>query len=376
MNKSTDMKVRRSLLTLVVIAMTVSCKKDDNPAPQQRVEYTLPASYNFNNADSNTARISLSMISQIEAYITGGNNTGVVLSAPAMKSMLANTGNFFRDTTVAGVLLKLNTSGVNLKSLITPAAEPAVEAIFDSVALASQSTKTAAPGVAGISDRKTLLSGNGVYWRQVFTKTIMGVLIQHLTTDVYLTDSLNSSITVAAKAHAWDQAFFLWTVPINFPANRAGVKYWGSYSSQIDSGVNKPVVNLTGVNSNPTLMKAFLNGRMALNANDLFTAKDDATNVIAIYEKMEAAAALHELNEAIGNIPNGASATVGNISESMGFINAWKFNAKRKTASDAQVNTVIALYGTNFYNLTQANLESIKSAISAIYGWDAVKSYL
>ncbi|MEP6727376.1 MAG: hypothetical protein ABJC98_16275, partial [Bacteroidota bacterium] len=98
--------------------------------------------------------------------------------------------------------------------------------------------------------------------------------------------------------------------------------------------------------------------------------------IIAIYEKMEAAAALHELNEAIGNIPNGASASVGNISEGIGFINSWKFNTKRKIASDAQVNAVIALFGTNLYNLTQANLETIKSAISAIYGWDAVKSYL
>ena len=297
------MKVRFSTVAMIVLVISVGCKKNDTPAtPQTRVDYTLPASYNFSNADSNSARITLSMVSEIEAYITAGNTAGVVLSAPQMKSMLANTGGFFRDTTVAGALLKLNASGINLKSLISPAAEPFIEAIFDSAALASQSTKTACNGVAGISDRKTLLSGNGVYWRQLFTKTIMGVLLQHLTTDVYLNDSLNSTISVAAKIHAWDQAFFLWTVPINFPANRTGVKYWGSYSSQIDSGVNKPVVNLTGINSNPTLVKAFFNGRMALNANDLFTAQDDAKNVKAIYEKMEAAAALHELNEAIGNI--------------------------------------------------------------------------
>ncbi|MEO5591812.1 MAG: DUF4856 domain-containing protein [Chitinophagaceae bacterium] len=370
------MKVRHSLLAAIVLIMSVGCKKNDSVPTKLRVDYTLPSSYNFTNIDSNAARIILSMVSQMESYITTGNTANVVLSAPQMKSMLANTGSFFRDTTVAGISLKLNTSGVNLKSLVTPAAAPFIEAMFDSIAVSSQSTKTAANGVAGISDKKTLLSGNGIYWRQLFTKTIMGILIQHLTTDVYLSDSLNSSISVAAKIHAWDQAFFLWAVPVNFPANRAGVKYWGSYSSQIDSGVNRPVVNLTGVNSNPTLLKAFLNGRMALNNSDLFTAQDDAANIIAIYEKMEAAAALHELNEAIGNIPNGASASVGNISEGIGFINSWKFNSKRKIASDAQVNAVIALFGTNLYNLTQANLETIKSAISAIYGWDAVKSYL
>ena len=370
------MKARISFLAILTLTVTLGCKKNDTPPTQTRVDYTLPSSYNFSNTDSNAARITLSMVAQIEAYITTGNTANVVLSASQLKSMLANTGGFFRDTVVAGVTLKLNTSGVNLKSQIASAAEPVIEAMFDSVALCSQSVKTAANGVAGISDRKTLLSANGVYWRQLFTKTIMGVLLQHLTTDVYLSDSLNSSISIAAKTHAWDQAFFLWAVPINFPANRTGVKYWGSYTSQIDSGVNKPVVNLTGVNANPTLVKAFFNGRMALNNNDLFTAKADAANVIVMYEKAEAAAALHELNEAIGNIPNGATASVGNISESMGFINAWKYNTKRKIASDAQVAAVVALFGSNLYNLTQANLESIKSAISTIYGWDAVKSYL
>jgi len=370
------MKVWLSLLAIVIGLMSTGCNKNDNPAVQKPIDYTLPSSYNFSNVDSNAARIILSMVSEIEAYITAGNNAGTVINTATLKSMLANTGGFYRDTVVSGVTLKLNASGVTIKSLVTPAAEAYVESIFDSVAVSSQSTKLAANGVAGVSDKKTLLSANGVYWRQLFTKTIMGVLLQHLTTDVYLADSLNSSISIAAKTHAWDQAFFLWTVPINFPANRAGVKYWGSYSSQIDSGVNKPVVNLTGVNSNPVLLKSFLNGRMALNSNDLFTAQNEAATITAMYEKMEAAAALHEMNEAIGNIPNGASASVGNISESMGFIKAWKYNTKRKIASDAQVAAVEAMYGTNFYNLTQANLEAIKSAISIIYGWDAVKSFL
>jgi len=369
------MKTRLLLITILISILFVRCKKD-NTSVQHRVDYTLPASYNFSNTDSNTARITLSMFSQMEAYISLGNTAGKVLSAQQLKNMLANTGNFFRDTVVSGVTLKLNSSGINLKGMVAAAAEPYIESIFDSVAIASQSSKTAAPGIAGISDKKTLLSANGVYWRQLFTKTMMGVLLQHLTTDVYLSDSLNSSVSMAAKSHAWDQAFFLWAVPVNFPANRTGVKYWGSYTSQVDSGLIKPVQNLTGVNANPTLLKAFLNGRMALNANDLFTAKDDAANIAATYEKLEAAAALHEINEAIGNIPNGAAASAGNLSESLGFIMSWKYNTKRKIAKDEQVAGIVALYGTNLYNLTQANLEAIKSAISTIYGWDAVKSYL
>jgi hypothetical protein len=369
------MKIIPSFFIAAACLVFIRCKKDDTPV-QHRTDYTLPAGYQFSNTDSNTARITLSMFSQIEAYMTAGNTAGTALSAQQLKNMLANTGNFFRDTVVAGVTLKLNTAGTNLKIMIAPAAEPYIESIFDSIAVSSQSVKTAAPGTAGISDKKTLLSANGVYWRQLFTKTMMGVLLQHLTTDVYLSDSLNSSASLVAKSHAWDQAFFLWTVPVNFPSSRAGVKYWGSYTSQVDSGLIKPVVNLTGINANPTLMKAFLNGRMALNANNLFTANDDAANIAVVYEKLEAAAALHEINEAIGNIPNGASASAGNLSESLGFIMSWKYNMKRKIAKDEQVASVMALYGTNLYNLTQAKLEAIKTAISAIYGWDAVKAYL
>ena len=113
------MKVRLSILALVICAVSVSCKKND-VAPQKRVDYTLPSSYNFSSVDSNAARTILSMVSEIEAYTTAGNTSGTVLNAATLKSMLANTGGFFRDTIVNGVTLKLNASGVNLKSLITP----------------------------------------------------------------------------------------------------------------------------------------------------------------------------------------------------------------------------------------------------------------
>jgi hypothetical protein len=204
---------------------------------------------------------------------------------------------------------------------------------------------------------------------------MMGALIGHMITDVYLTDSLNSSLPIEAKAHAWDQAFYMWAVPVSFPANRAGVKYWGSYTSQIDSGIAKPVVSLTGINANPTLMNAFLKGRAALANNDLNTAKQQAAIIIPFFETMEAAAATHETNEAKGNLNNGAAAVCGNLSESLGFWTALKLNAHKKI-SDADYNAVLALYGTNFYNITPDGILAIQNKISSIYGWDNVKTNL
>jgi hypothetical protein len=315
------------------------------------------------------------MIAEVEAAINAGNVSGTVVSSTKLKAMYANTGNNFTDTIVGGTTLSLNNSGVSLKAGTTTAAQVLIEAVMDSIGIASSTGQAAGNGQAGVSSRKTLLSANGVYWRQFFTKTVMGVIIGHQIQDMLLGDELNGSGDAVSKLLAWDKAFYLWGVPGNFPANRAGVKYWGSYTSQIDSGITKPVVNLTGINANPTLLNAFLKGRAALANNDLATAKAQAAIIIPFFETMEAAAALHEINEAKGNLPNGAAAVAGNLSESLGFWTALKYNTHKKI-SDADYNAVLALYGTNFYNIAPANLDAILNKISSIYGWDAVKSNL
>jgi hypothetical protein len=367
------LKARSVLMLFAAGIMITSCKKDDkaNPTPT----YTIPATYTFSNTDSLKAKTLLSMLAQIETAINKGNAAGTVVSSAKLKAMFANTGNYFTDTVFNGITLPLNTSGLQLKSNTFASAQTPVEILMDSIGVASQTGMVASNGVAGVSSRNTLLSANGVYWRQYFTKTMMGVLIGHLITDTYLGDSLNSNISITAKQHAWDQAFYLWGVPANFPQNRVGVKYWGSYTSQIDSGIAKPVTALTGINANPTLLNAFLKGRAALANNDLATAQQQANIIIPFFEKMEAAAALHELNEAKGNLVNGAAAVCGNLSESLGFWTALKYNA-HKNISDANYQAVLALYGTNFYNITPAGIDAILNKISSIYGWDAIKSNL
>lgn len=358
--------------TIAMSLFSIGCNKNNNDSPN----YTVPTTYTFSNVDSMNAKIYLSMLAQLENTITSANTAGTVVTAAKLKAMFANTGNYFTDTTfLSGVKVSLNNSGTSLSAFTISGAQVVLNALFDSVGAASATGKTAGNGQAGVSDKKTLLTANGIYLRQNFTKLMMGALIGHMITDVYLTDSLNSSISIEAKQHAWDQAFYMWAVPVSFPANRAGVKYWGSYTSQIDSGIAKPVVNLTGINANPTLMNAFLKGRAALANNDLNTAKQQAGIIIPFFETMEAAAALHETNEAKGNLPNGAAAVCGNLSESLGFWMALKFNAHKKI-SDADYNAVLALYGTNFYNITPDGILAIQNKISSIYGWDKVKTNL
>jgi len=359
--------VKMSAGALVMLAFA-ACKKNDNSP-----SYTVPTTYTFSGVDSIPAKTMLSMIAELEIAINKGNTKGVAVSAAKLKGMYANTGSYFTDTIFSGVTLNLNTSSIQLQSRTTNStAQTFINSILDSIGTNSTSVVDGIYGAAGVASNK-LLSGNGFFWRQLFTKTMMGVLIGHQITDVYLGDSLNGSTSLAAKQHAWDQAFYLWGVPVNFPASRTGVKYWGSYTSQIDSGLQVPKV-LTGINSNVTLMNAFLTSRAALANNDVARAQQQANIIIATFEKIEAAAALHECNEAKNN--SGAANIAGNISESFGFWMALKFNTKRTIISDTQINTIATLYGTNFYNLTLTNLETIKSAISTIYGWDSIKAYL
>jgi hypothetical protein len=352
---------------------SIGCKK--NNSGNNTPVYTVPDTYNFSDADSLKAKTILSMIAEIEIVINKGNTSGNLVSGNQLKEMYSNLGSFFTDTSFSGTSLNLNNSGLQLKNSTTAAAQTLIETIMDSVANASATGQPASNGVAGVSTRKTLLSGHGIYWRQYFTKTMMGVLLGHQIADILLGDSLNSNIPGAAKIHAWDQAFYLWCVPANFPNNRSGVKYWGSYTSQIDSGIIKPVATLTGINANTTLLNAFLKGRAALSNGDNATALQQANIIIPFFETMEAAAALHELNEAKGNLPNGAAAVCGNLSESLGFWTALKFNAHKKI-SDTDYQAVLSLYGDNFYNMTPAGIDAILDKISSLYGWDAVKSNL
>ena len=278
-----------------------ACKKDNNSNNNQGTPtYSVPDTYQFANADSLTAKTYLSMIGQMEAAINNANN-GVAVSSTQLNLMYANTGGYFRDTTFNSNTISLNSSGLQLKNSTLSTGQILIQTLLDSVGVDSQTGLPASNGVAGVSDAKTLLSANGIYWRQYFTKTVMGAVIGHLITDVFLGDSLNSTTNgITAKQHAWDNAFYLWCVPGNFPANRTGVKYWGSYTSQIDSGIAKPVVNMTGINANSTLLNAFLKGRAALANNDSTTAVAQANIIIPFFETMEAAAALHETNEAKG----------------------------------------------------------------------------
>lgn len=368
--------------SLVIILFSCSCKKS-NSSSGTNTNYTVPTTYTFANVNDNNSLTILLMADQVLARINLANSSpNTVVSTQTLDAMLNNTGGFFVDST-----LQLNSSGLKLVNEFPTAALSDVENYFDSVGLYSQSTKSARLGVAGVSPSSVtpsklyLLSPNGVFYSQATKKAFMGMCAYQIA-DVYMADSVNSTTDTTTLEHYWDEAFGLFGVPVNFPTNTTGLRYFGSYSNQVNAGLN----------SNTTIMNAFLKGRAAIANNDLTTMKAQASLLISAFDSLDAGAIVQEMHETNTNIEAGdAVAAYGTLSESLGFVRNLAYNnSPTRIITSAQIAQLLALYDSNspnspnLYNfvgvnagLTVAQIEAKTNAIAQligqIYGFSATQ---
>jgi hypothetical protein len=217
-----------------------------------------------------------------------------------------------------------------------------------------------------------LLSPNGVYYSQVIKKAIMGMCAYQIA-DVYMADSINSTTDTTILEHYWDKAFGLFGVPVNFPTSTTGLRYFGSYSNQVNAGLG----------SNTSIMNAFLKGRAAIANNDLTTMKAQAALLITTFDSLDAAAIVQEMHETNTNIEAGdAVAAYGTLSESLGFVRNLAYNnSPNRVITNAQIAQLLALYDSvnpnspSLYNfvgvnagLTVAQIEAKTNAIAQLIG--------
>jgi len=296
-------KIAFLTLSIAATLSLVSCKKDTVTntvyvTKDSTVYYTLPATYTFANVNDSDEVKLLTMADQIGAKINLANTVGgSPVSAQMLKDMFNNTGGYFLDSNH-----NYNASGLKLSDYCSPAAIADFNNYFDSVGLYSQSTVVANQGVAGVgvslANKKLLLSPNGVFYSQVFKKSIMGIFGHQIIS--ILTDSIGTSvdnnIVVTGSGtnleHNWDKAFGFFGVPVTFPGVTTGARYWGSYSNQVDAGLG----------SNTTIMNAFLKGRAAISNKDVAGKTTQANVIITTFDQLEAAAIVQEMKETDANI--------------------------------------------------------------------------
>ena len=131
--------------------------------------------------------------------------------------------------------------------------------------------------------------------------------------------------------------------------------FWGNYTNTVNSVLE----------TNQSLMNAFLKGRAAISNKDLETRDIAITEGRAEWEKVVAGSAIHYLNGAINN-SNDFTVRAHELSEAVAFIYSLQFNPE-KTLTNAQVNELLVKLGgsadftqINFYNTTDANIQDAK----------------
>ncbi|WP_448701960.1 DUF4856 domain-containing protein [Mucilaginibacter sp. AW1-3] len=346
-----------------VLFFAAACKKSSND--DTTPTYDVPTTYNFANANFADATTRLGMLTEI------GNLTRLATSGaidgPRIKNMLTNTGAPF--TTAA-----YNTSGIQLNDQFAPAFKTDVISFIDSLVKVAAAGTTASRGVQGVGassaspTSKYALSGLGVNYAQVINKAAMGGFITYQEVTIMSNISGYDNTTVVngstAMEHAWDMAFGYWGVPIDFPTTKTGAKFWGSYTSQVDSGYK----------ANKILMGAFLKGRAAISHKDSKTITEQAAIILDVFNKLNAAGALQEVQEAKASISDNIARN-SRMSEMYGFVYAIKYNPKR-TLTDTQYNNLLGMFPVSLYDLTLTQLNALRDAVASPYGFDAVKDIL
>jgi hypothetical protein len=358
------MKKYFTILGIAFVAFFMaSCKKSSTTPPA----YTVPTTYSFSNANYADATTRLGMYTEMSNLMKAGLTAP--LNATTLKNMFSNTGSPFATAAY-------NTSGINIKDQCAALLQTDIPSDIDSLAKACNSGVAASRDVAGIGASsvtpasKFALTGVGVNYAQVFNKQLMGGLVTYqIVTTMHSIASLSIDNTTVvngetAMEHAWDMAFGYWGVPIDFPTNKTGVKLWGSYTTQVDSGFK----------ANTILMNAFLKGRAAVSAKDNATITAQANIIMSTMERVTGAAALQEINEIKAALTDNIKRN-STLSECYGFVYSLKYNPQ-KQITDTQINAILALFPKNFWDLTSTDITNIQSSVATQYNFQSVVDIL
>lgn len=329
--------------------------------------YTVPTTYTFEDAAGNsTVDFSgqterLNQFDELMTYVKLGKTQAI--DAQVLHDMWANTngngnGNFSFSSTK------------QLKDKCFSIDEPAIAAMFDSLALVSQSfANTASSGQAGVLTSGTsiyLLDRNGYEYKEVIEKAIMGGVVMYQALNVYFSDSkMNVDNTTAVDpangkyyttmAHHFDEAFGYFGVPTDFPTSSA-TSEWGSYCNSLNANYG----------TNAKMMNNFLKGRAAI-ANNALSDRDAAIYQLRrTWEEISAYQALRYIDLAVGYFGNDQAKFMHVMSEVYGFC----YNLRYASEGTRRLSTVehaalMNLFKTNMWDMTLSDINAIKLAINA-----------
>jgi hypothetical protein len=345
-------------------------KKDDGSCTYFTLN--VPATYAFTDGTNSTVNYSgqterLNQLTEMTTYMKTGTTT--VLSYASLTDMFANTGGNgagnFTFTSTKKLMDKCMTSDTAM-----------FIDYMDSLAIASQSfASTASDGQAGVLTSGTstyLFAANGIEYTQLIEKGLMGAVFMYQATNVYFGgDEMNVDNSSAvdpssgeyytAMEHHWDEAFGYFGVPVDFPTNITGIRFWGKYCNTRDAQLG----------CNAIMMDGFKRGRAAITQDALDLRDDEILNITKMWEKISAAQAVAYLESAKTNFGIDNAKFLHELSEAYAFILCLKYlPVDIRVISYSQIEDLLDnTIGNDFWQVTQTDLTNAINTLNGIYSF-------
>lgn len=366
-----------------------SCSSDDP------IVVDVPSTYSFERDGSSTVSYSgqtqrLDMLSELSSYAKSG--TTEVLSADRMINMLHNTDSPFDKE-------ELNQTGDSRKQIAsklygqgdgsTPVDGGTTEKYFeglltDLATLSNSNGEAAENGKAGIVTSGTssyLVDADGMELAQVLEKRLMGALLFHQGTNVYLgTEKLAVSNTelkeeknYTSLEHHFDEAYGYFELPTDMAqfkgmGKNGELRFWGKYA------YSRNGANSIGYDVAVKIHEEFRTARACMaaqydNPDEEVDCSYDAS-ISAIKKEWElilAASVIHYFNEVKEELSDQAKLSHA-LSEGWGFLESLAYaNGGDSRLSDADIESIKTIIGTNFWEVSPQNIDQAISTIVSKY---------
>ncbi|MDP4826198.1 MAG: DUF4856 domain-containing protein [Flavobacteriales bacterium] len=347
-----------SLFCLLILA---ACKKEKQQEETPIVSTCAADVYCFQRNGHSTVDYSgqtarLLQMDEMIAYAKTAVN-GQALSAAQLQDMFTN-GNG------AGSTYFSNEAGVPGKALNNKCFLPSVavvQQLFIEMAETSANGNVASNGVAGIAtstsdpSKKYMLDSNGFEYVQLIEKGLMGDVFYYQAFGTYMSavssGELQTGVAVDAAAgkhyseaeHAFDEAFGYFGVPVDFPSNTSGLKYYGKYCNGRNAAL-----------SSNAIMTSFLNARKALVGGEID--QTSIQNISKHWQRVIAGTIIHYLIEAKETDDLAVKCHV--LSEAWAFMGNMLHNGPNMSWSPAELVSARTLLGDNLYLVTNEMIDA------------------
>jgi hypothetical protein len=374
-------------LIFATIAL-VACKKDEEISSKEAVIAAPPATYSFTRDGVSSVSFGgqqdrIGMLNEISSIMKDVNVSGGTINATDLKAKFANQGATWLGTYGSSKNLKGKCFGLDSSYF---------DNLIDEMANVASANKTASNGTAGFlakegSNEGYLLNENGLEYRQIFVKRVMGSAFFNQSIENYLGQGINiidNTAIVAGKnytqmEHHYDEAFGYLGIATDLSnadleVEFAKGQFWGEYLIKRTAASE---YKLTG--GNEAMLQAFIEGRFAVEQKDMSARNAAIKNIGDTWGLLIGLNAAAYLDKAMSDTDEAAK--FHHLSEAVAFMLCLQYHRESSEAlynpiySQAKVTAALNLVGlnTNFYQVSNTDIQAALTELSNAFAGELVK---